>query len=139
MAQAAGGRVYGAALVEAALAGDRLHEVARDLAAIGASVSESRELLLVLVEQRLRLLAGVLRGLEVLAHDRAALLDQRGERPKGVLPQDEERDEEDDQCPDHQPREGLDQVARVVGLGGRDDERPDHLPMKNATNDMSRA
>jgi F-type H+-transporting ATPase subunit delta len=44
MAQAAGGRVYGAALVEAAQSGGRLHEVARDLAAIGASVAEGREL-----------------------------------------------------------------------------------------------
>jgi F-type H+-transporting ATPase subunit delta len=44
MAQAAGGRVYGAALVEAAVAGGRLHEVARDLAAIGAAVTGSREL-----------------------------------------------------------------------------------------------
>jgi ATP synthase F1 delta subunit len=44
MAQVAGGRVYGAALVEAALANDRLHEVARDLAAIGAAVTEGREL-----------------------------------------------------------------------------------------------
>lgn len=44
MAQAAGGRVYGAALTEAAQAEGRLHEVARDLAAIGAAVSGSREL-----------------------------------------------------------------------------------------------
>jgi ATP synthase F1 delta subunit len=44
MALAPGGRVYGAALVEAAQAAGRLHEVARDLAAIGAAVEESREL-----------------------------------------------------------------------------------------------
>ena len=44
MAQAAGGRVYGAALVESAQASGRLHEVARDLAAIGAAVASSREL-----------------------------------------------------------------------------------------------
>jgi F-type H+-transporting ATPase subunit delta len=44
MAHAAGGRVYGTALVEAALGAGRLREVARDLAAIGAAVSESREL-----------------------------------------------------------------------------------------------
>jgi F-type H+-transporting ATPase subunit delta len=44
MAQAAGGRVYGAALVAAAQSGGRLHEVARDLAAIGAAVAEGREL-----------------------------------------------------------------------------------------------
>jgi F-type H+-transporting ATPase subunit delta len=44
MAQAAGGRVYGAALVEAAQSGGRLHEVARDLAAIGAAVADGREL-----------------------------------------------------------------------------------------------
>ena len=44
MAQAAGGRVYGAALVEAAQSGGRLHEVARDLAAIGAAVAGGREL-----------------------------------------------------------------------------------------------
>jgi F-type H+-transporting ATPase subunit delta len=44
MAQAAGGRVYGAALTEAAQAEGRLHEIARDLAAIGAAVSGSREL-----------------------------------------------------------------------------------------------
>jgi F-type H+-transporting ATPase subunit delta len=44
VAQAAGGRVYGAALVEAAQSGGRLHEVARDLAAIGAAVADGREL-----------------------------------------------------------------------------------------------
>jgi F-type H+-transporting ATPase subunit delta len=44
MAQAAGGRVYGAALVESAQAAGRLHEVARDLAAVGAAVAGSREL-----------------------------------------------------------------------------------------------
>jgi len=44
MALAPGGRVYGAALVESAQAAGRLHEVARDLAAIGAAVKESREL-----------------------------------------------------------------------------------------------
>jgi ATP synthase F1 delta subunit len=44
MAHAAGGRVYGTALAEAAQAAGRLHEVARDLAAIGASVAQSREL-----------------------------------------------------------------------------------------------
>jgi F-type H+-transporting ATPase subunit delta len=44
MAQAAGGRVYGAALTEAAQAEGRLHESARDLAAIGAAVAGSREL-----------------------------------------------------------------------------------------------
>lgn len=44
MALAPGGRVYGAALVEAAQAAGRLHEVARDLAAIGSAVVESREL-----------------------------------------------------------------------------------------------
>ena len=75
------------------------------------------ELLLVLVQQRLGLLARALRGLEVLAHDRAALLDQGRERPERVLAQDQERDEEDDERPDHQPREGLDEVRRVV-LGG---------------------
>jgi ATP synthase F1 delta subunit len=44
MALAPGGRVYGAALVESAQAAGRLHEVARDLAAVGAAVAESREL-----------------------------------------------------------------------------------------------
>jgi F-type H+-transporting ATPase subunit delta len=44
MAQAAGGRVYGAALVEAAQEGGRLHEVARGLAAIWSAVAEGREL-----------------------------------------------------------------------------------------------
>ncbi len=44
MALAPGGRVYGAALVEAAQAAGRLHEVARDLAAVAASVSGNREL-----------------------------------------------------------------------------------------------
>jgi F-type H+-transporting ATPase subunit delta len=44
MALAPGGRVYGAALVESAQGAGRLHEVARDLAAIGAAVAESREL-----------------------------------------------------------------------------------------------
>jgi F-type H+-transporting ATPase subunit delta len=44
MAQAAGGRVYGTALAESAQAAGRLHEVARDLAAIGAAVAESRDL-----------------------------------------------------------------------------------------------
>ena len=31
------------------------------------------------------------------------------------------------------------QGLMFLGLRGRDDERRDHLPMKNATNDMSRA
>ena len=44
MALAPGGRVYGAALVESAQAAGRLHEVARDLAAVGAAVAESRDL-----------------------------------------------------------------------------------------------
>ena len=44
MAQAAGGRVYGTALVQSAQASGRLHEVARDLAAVGAAVASSREL-----------------------------------------------------------------------------------------------
>jgi F-type H+-transporting ATPase subunit delta len=44
MAGATGGRVYGAALAEAAQAAGRLHEVARDLAAIGDAVAGSRDL-----------------------------------------------------------------------------------------------
>jgi F-type H+-transporting ATPase subunit delta len=44
MAQAPGGRVYGTALAEAAQSAGRLHEVARDLAAIHEAVSQSREL-----------------------------------------------------------------------------------------------
>jgi ATP synthase F1 delta subunit len=44
MAHAAGGRVYGTALAEAAQSAGRLHEVARDVAAVGASVAESRDL-----------------------------------------------------------------------------------------------
>ena len=44
MAQAAGGRVYGTALAESAQSAGRLHEVARDLAAIGSSVKESHTL-----------------------------------------------------------------------------------------------
>jgi ATP synthase F1 delta subunit len=44
MAQAAGGRVYGTALAESAQSAGRLHEVARDLAAIGASVKDGRAL-----------------------------------------------------------------------------------------------
>jgi ATP synthase F1 delta subunit len=44
MALAPAGRVYGAALVDAAQAAGRLHEVARDLAAVGSAVSQSREL-----------------------------------------------------------------------------------------------
>lgn len=44
MALAPGGRVYGAALVSSAQAAGRLHEVARDLAAVGAAVTESRDL-----------------------------------------------------------------------------------------------
>jgi ATP synthase F1 delta subunit len=44
MAQAAGGRVYGTALAEAARAAGRLHEVARDLSAIGDAVAQGREL-----------------------------------------------------------------------------------------------
>ncbi len=44
MALAPGGRVYGAALVEAAQAAGRLHEVARDLAAVADSVAGNREL-----------------------------------------------------------------------------------------------
>jgi F-type H+-transporting ATPase subunit delta len=43
MASAAG-RVYGAALAEAAQAAGRLHEVARDTAAIGEAINQSREL-----------------------------------------------------------------------------------------------
>jgi F-type H+-transporting ATPase subunit delta len=44
MAQPAAGRVYGTALAESAQAAGRLHEVARDLAAIAAVVAESRDL-----------------------------------------------------------------------------------------------
>jgi F-type H+-transporting ATPase subunit delta len=44
VAQATGGRVYGTALAESAQAAGRLHEVARDLAAIGAAVAGSRDL-----------------------------------------------------------------------------------------------
>ena len=44
MAQAAGGRVYGTALAESAQAAGRLHEVARDLAAVGDAVAASRDL-----------------------------------------------------------------------------------------------
>jgi F-type H+-transporting ATPase subunit delta len=44
MALEVGGRVYGAALAGSAEAAGRLHEVARDLAAIGAAVAESRDL-----------------------------------------------------------------------------------------------
>ena len=44
MADAAGGRVYGTALAEAAEDSGRLHEVARDLAAIGDAVTQSRDL-----------------------------------------------------------------------------------------------
>src|SRR3954470_15583361 len=48
-----------------------------DLASLAARLGE---LLLVLLQQPLGLVARVLRGLEVLAHDRAALLDERRER-----------------------------------------------------------
>jgi F-type H+-transporting ATPase subunit delta len=48
VAQAAGGRVYGTALAEAAQAAGRLHEVARDLSAIGDAVAHGRELASVL-------------------------------------------------------------------------------------------
>jgi F-type H+-transporting ATPase subunit delta len=44
MAPAAGGRVYGTALAESAVAAGRLREVARDVAAIGAAVAEGRDL-----------------------------------------------------------------------------------------------
>jgi F-type H+-transporting ATPase subunit delta len=44
VAQAAGGRVYGTALAESAQAAGRLHEVARDLAAVGDAVAASRDL-----------------------------------------------------------------------------------------------
>jgi F-type H+-transporting ATPase subunit delta len=44
MAHTAEGRVYGTALAESARAAGRLHEVARDLAAIGALVTETRDL-----------------------------------------------------------------------------------------------
>ena len=44
MADVAGGRVYGAALAEAAADAGRLHEVARDLAAVGDAVAESHNL-----------------------------------------------------------------------------------------------
>jgi ATP synthase F1 delta subunit len=44
MANAAEGRVYGSALAEAAQVAGRLHEVARDLAAIVAAVNETRDL-----------------------------------------------------------------------------------------------
>jgi F-type H+-transporting ATPase subunit delta len=44
MAHAAGGRVYGTALAQSAQAAGRLHEIARDLAALGAAVAGSREL-----------------------------------------------------------------------------------------------
>ncbi len=44
MAREVGGRVYGAALAEAAADAGRLQEVARDLAAVGASLAGSRDL-----------------------------------------------------------------------------------------------
>ena len=44
MADTAGGRVYGTALAEAAAEAGRLHEVARDLAAVGDAVAESHNL-----------------------------------------------------------------------------------------------
>ena len=88
-----------------------------DLAGLAARLGE---LLLVLLEQPLGLLARVLGGLQVLAHDRPALLDQSRERTEGVLAQDQERDEEDDQRPDHQPGEGLDEVARLSAFVGRE-------------------
>src|SRR4029079_1089316 len=44
MADAAGGRVYGTALAEAAEDSGRLHEVARALAAIADAVTQSRDL-----------------------------------------------------------------------------------------------
>src|SRR4051794_26603317 len=44
MARAAGGRVYGTALADAAQAAERLHEVARDLSAVAAAVAGNREL-----------------------------------------------------------------------------------------------
>ena len=43
MARATGGRVYGAALAQAAQEAGRLHEVARDLAAVAAAVAEGRD------------------------------------------------------------------------------------------------
>jgi F-type H+-transporting ATPase subunit delta len=44
MADTPGGRVYGTALAEAAADSGRLHEVARDLAAVGDAVAESHNL-----------------------------------------------------------------------------------------------
>ena len=44
MADTAGGRVYGTALAAAAADAGRLHEVARDLAAVGEAVAESHNL-----------------------------------------------------------------------------------------------
>lgn len=44
MADTAGGRVYGTALAEAAADAGRLHEVARDLAAVSDAVAESHNL-----------------------------------------------------------------------------------------------
>ena len=109
-----------------------------DLARLAARLGE---LLLVLVEQHLRLVARALGGLEVLAHDRAALLDHLRERTERVSAQDPEAIRKKmTSVQIIRPGNGLDEIAGVVlGGGGRDDERSDHLPMKNATNDMSRA
>jgi hypothetical protein len=67
------------------------------------------QLLLVLVEQPLRLLAGVLRGLQVLAHGLATLVEQRRDPTERVLAQDHEHDQERDQRPQAEAELGLDQ------------------------------
>src|SRR5215471_13667098 len=86
----------------------RLTRLGEDRFALSARLGDE---LLVLLEQPLRLVARVVRGLDRLLYRQAPLVEHVLKRPERELPQDEEDDEEEDDRPDHQPRNDLGEWA----------------------------
>ena len=89
---------------------------ARMLGRLRAGLREDRP---VLLEQLAGLVAGVVCLLDRLADPVAALVDRLLDRAERVLPQDEERDPERDERPDHQAGDDLDQIVATTRLRGR--------------------
>jgi hypothetical protein len=101
-----------------------------DLLGLGARLAQPGA---VLLEQRGRIGTRALRRLDRLLDRPLALLERLGDGGPRVLAQDEERHQEGEERPDHQPHIGTDEeVARLLlcGLGQRRDDREHGAPSR---------
>ena len=87
---------------------------ARALDDVGRLVARGGQLLAVLVEQVLRLVARGLGRLQVVLDGTATRLEQLGDASEREPLEDVEHDQERDERPDHQARSGLDEEDVVV-------------------------